>query len=66
MNTMRHFVTGEGGTTSLLAMALDPADNHAGQKAFRAKFTDLTGLLLPASGPTLVQLEYKAIDLVMI
>ncbi len=66
MNTMKHFVTGEGGTTSLLATALDPAGKHPGREAFRAQFTSMIGLPLSSIGPVLVKLEYMAIDLVMI
>jgi hypothetical protein len=65
-NVMKFFVTGEGGTSALLATLLDPSNTHEGARPFREWFAQLLGLSLPESGPEIVKTEVESLDLLLI
>lgn len=68
-NMMKYFISGEGGTSSLLATLFDPKLKHASQVAFRQVFRKILGskgISLSMEGPQVVKQEYMDMDIVMI
>ena len=68
-NIMKYFISGEGGTSSLLATLLNPLFKQPGQVEFLQVFCErlkLEGVSLSTDGPQVVKQEYMDMDIAMI